>query len=58
MVNYKLTYFPIRALAEPARLILHYAKQPFEDNRVKHEDWPAIKPSKWTTLRLSITLLF
>jgi glutathione S-transferase len=45
MVQYKLTYFDLRALGEPARLILHYAKQPFDDVRITHADWPKLKPS-------------
>jgi glutathione S-transferase len=28
-----------------ARLILHYAKQPFDDVRITHADWPKLKPS-------------
>ena len=39
----KLTYFNIKARAEPARLALHIAGIPFEDKRIAHEDWPALK---------------
>ena len=39
----KLTYFNIKARAEPSRLALHIAGIPFEDKRVSHEEWPALK---------------
>lgn len=45
MVHYKLTYFDVRGLAEVSRLILHYAGVEFEDKRITHDEWPAIKPS-------------
>lgn len=41
----KLTYFNIKARAEPTRLALHIAGIPFEDVRLKHEEWPALKGS-------------
>ncbi|CAD5222121.1 unnamed protein product [Bursaphelenchus xylophilus] len=34
MVHYKLTYGDARGLGEPARLIFHYAKVDFEDDRL------------------------
>lgn len=43
MPQYKITYFPVRGLAEMSRLILTYAKVPFEDVRVTHEEWAKIK---------------
>ena len=48
MVQYKLTYFPIRGRAETARLILHYANAPFDDNRVAQEEWPKVKSSRFS----------
>ena len=41
----KLTYFNIKARAEPTRLALHIAGIPFEDKRIAHEEWPALKAS-------------
>lgn len=42
----KLTYFdaPV-SRGEECRLALHVAGVEFEDNRVKREDWPGIKPT-------------
>ena len=39
----KLTYFHIKARAEPTRLALFIGGIPFEDVRVEHKDWPAMK---------------
>ena len=46
MTNYKLTYFAIRGRAEVARYILAVAGVDYVDERIKEEDWKAIKPSK------------
>jgi glutathione S-transferase len=43
MPNYKLIYFNVRGRAELSRLILNCANVPFEDYRIEHSDWPAIK---------------
>nr|UEN71122.1 glutathione S transferase-S4 [Glyphodes pyloalis] len=45
MPNYKLTYFPVKALAEPIRFILSYGGQEFEDDRFDRENWPKLKPN-------------
>ncbi|CAI2330534.1 unnamed protein product [Caenorhabditis sp. 36 PRJEB53466] len=47
MPSYKLTYFDVRAYAEPARQLFHLAGVPFEDVRLTHGDgsWEKIKDS-------------
>ncbi|XP_073979001.1 glutathione S-transferase-like [Rhodnius prolixus] len=45
MTTYKLTYFPVKALAEPIRFILSYMDKEFEDTRFERENWPSIKPT-------------
>ncbi|CAG9534031.1 unnamed protein product [Cercopithifilaria johnstoni] len=42
-MNYKLTYFPIRGLAEPIRLLLIDQGIKFTDDRINRNDWPAMK---------------
>lgn len=44
----KITYFDITGLAEPARWLLSYGKIDFEDHRITHEEWPALKNRKIT----------
>jgi len=41
--TYKLTYFNIRGVAEPIRMMFAVAGVPYEDVRVKQEDWPEMK---------------
>jgi len=43
--TYKLTYFNVKALAEPIRFLLSYGGVEFEDYRIEKEDWPQLKPS-------------
>ncbi|XP_028045698.1 glutathione S-transferase [Monomorium pharaonis] len=46
MSSFKLTYFPITALAEPIRLLLAHMGIEFEDIRFDRKDWPKlIKPT-------------
>ncbi|VDN02261.1 unnamed protein product [Thelazia callipaeda] len=42
-MSYKLTYFPIRGLAEPIRLLFVDQDIEFTDNRIDKNDWPALK---------------
>ena len=41
--KYKLTYFNVRAIAEPVRLLFHYANVEFEDYRLDSSEWPGAK---------------
>jgi glutathione S-transferase len=41
--TYKLTYFNIRGLAEPIRLIFAAAGVEYEDNRIEKSQWPELK---------------
>nr|QGW08828.1 glutathione S-transferases [Sitobion avenae] len=45
MTTYKLTYFNLTARAEQIRFLLSYLNVDFEDVRIEHEQWPAIKPT-------------
>ena len=44
--SYKLTYFDARGRGEISRMVMAAAWQKYEDDRVKSEDWPKLKPSK------------
>lgn len=46
MTQYKLIYFDARGRAETARFIFAQAGVNYEDKRVSHENWPALKPRK------------
>ncbi|GLG96500.1 Putative Per a allergen [Gryllus bimaculatus] len=43
--KYKLTYFNIRALAEPIRFLFAYGNIEYEDIRIERENWPKVKSS-------------
>lgn len=43
--QYTLSYFDVRALAEPIRILFALKGVEFEDNRVARDDWPALKPN-------------
>ncbi|XP_062560800.1 glutathione S-transferase-like [Armigeres subalbatus] len=45
MPEYKLSYFNVKALGEPLRLLMSYGNLPFEDIRIEFEDWPTVKPT-------------
>ncbi len=47
MSNYKLTYFNGRGRAEAIRIIFEVKGIKYEDVRIKPEDWPNLKPSKY-----------
>jgi len=44
MAQYKLTYFDVRALAEPIRLLFALKGIEYEDVRIERADWPKLKP--------------
>jgi hypothetical protein len=44
--TYKLTYFNLKALGEPIRLLLSYGGVEFEDHRIEKEEWAQLKPCK------------
>ncbi|CAI5441901.1 unnamed protein product [Caenorhabditis angaria] len=48
MVNYKLTYFEVRGLAEPTRQVFHLAGVEFEDVRLPQGD------KKWEDLKTKV----
>ncbi|XP_004640697.2 hematopoietic prostaglandin D synthase [Octodon degus] len=43
MPNYKLIYFNMKGRSEIIRYIFAYLDIKYEDHRIEHADWPAIK---------------
>lgn len=43
----KVTYFNVRGLGEPVRLLLKYGKIEFEDERIDNAKWPELKQSEF-----------
>ncbi|XP_073978703.1 glutathione S-transferase-like isoform X2 [Rhodnius prolixus] len=44
MCTYKLTYFNVKGVGEPIRMILSYAGKKFEDVRIEKDEWLQLKP--------------
>lgn len=53
MDSYKLTYFNLRGVVEPIRLLLKYVNVPFEDYHIDYLKWPQEKKSMWTFIYLT-----
>lgn len=55
--TYKLTYFDLKARAEPTRLVFAYAGVDYEDIRISYEnqaeEWTPVKNSKWCNIDLN-----
>ena len=49
MPSYKLIYFDLQARGELIRWIFAVAKQPYTDERIQFQDWPALKGCKYNT---------
>jgi len=45
MVHYKLTYFQGKGRAEGTRFLFAYAGVNFDDHRINHDQWAALKPT-------------
>jgi hypothetical protein len=44
--KYRLTYFDVRGLGEPIRMIFQYEGVPFNDVRLSMEEWAEFKESR------------
>lgn len=58
--NIKLTYFNVKALAEPTRMLLKYGGIDFVDSRVERygSAWDELKKSEWSCLLLDPENIF
>ena len=45
MVNYKFSYFDVKAVGEPIRFIFAVAGVDYEDDRISFKTWGEIKDS-------------
>lgn len=45
--KFKLSYFNVKALAEPIRLLFAYGGIEYEDVRVTQDEWAELKPSNF-----------
>lgn len=54
--TYRLRYFDIRGLGEPIRMIFRYAGVPFEDVRIRQDQWPDLQAGKGLFLQFSAEL--
>lgn len=48
--KYKLSYFNVKALAEPLRFMFAYGGVDYEDVRVTQDEWAVLKPSNYPYL--------
>lgn len=47
MDTYKLTYFNLRGVAEPIRLMFKYANVEFEDVQIDYKKWNDVKKGEY-----------
>lgn len=45
--KYILSYFNVKGIAEPIRLLLSYGKIDFVDRRIPKAEWPKVKASEY-----------
>lgn len=50
--TYKLTYFNVKGLGEPIRILFAYGGIKYEDVRFENENWPALKASMYFQLEI------
>jgi len=60
MPSYKLTYFNATGRAEVARMLFAVAGEKYEDKRIQHADWSALKQGRnieYTLITYSIVYI-